>query len=95
MSVPYSGEQGLDPLAIADVDLAMRVIRDLRFQVAAAPFSRRIVAEELLSHVVVDADNLEALRAEEANSLRANQASRPGNNANLQAVLHIGGIDHW
>ena len=83
------GKQGLDPLAIPDVDLAMRVVRDLRFQVAAAPLRRRVVAEELLPHVVVDADDLETLRTEEADRLRADQTGRPGDDANLQEIFHI------
>ncbi len=65
------GEQGLDPLAIPDVDLAMGVVRDRRFQVATAPLGRGIIAEELSSHVVVDPDDMEPLRAEEPNRLRA------------------------
>jgi hypothetical protein len=83
------GEHALDPLAIPYVDLAMRVIREGRFEVAAAPFGRGIIAEEMLAHIVVDADDPEPSRGEKAGSLRADQAGRAGNNADLQEIFQM------
>src|SRR5262249_9450245 len=70
-------EQGLDRLAIPDVRRPVGIIRQARFQLTPAPFGRRVVAEKLLPHVVLDADDLEPLRAEETYGLGAYQACRP------------------
>jgi len=67
----------------------MSVARNLRFQIVAAPFSRCIAAEELLPHVVVNSDDLKPVRAEEANSLGTNQASRTGDNADVHKTFQI------
>jgi hypothetical protein len=53
---------------IGNVDVAVTVAWELRFQPSAAPQRARLVAEKLAAHVIVDADDVQALGGKTASS---------------------------
>ncbi len=72
---------------VADVDGDMAIGRVGALQLAAVPVRRCGRPEEVLAHVVVDADDLKALVGEEAHRLRADQPGRAGHQYD---VSHVG-----
>ena len=65
-------------LTSADIKLEMPVSRKRLDQRSDYRLRAGLIAEELPPHVVVEADNVEALFVQQSNTLRANQAARSG-----------------
>ncbi len=71
-----AGENRVDAVGVADVDVVMGVAGNGGDELAAAPFRRGVGTEKGLPHVVVDAGDVESLGAEEANRLGPDQSRR-------------------
>jgi len=71
-------EQFRDRRRIADVDVVMLVIFDVRDQIVACPRGRRLRSEKLRPQVVVDSDNTGAIFRESLDRFRPNQSGRTG-----------------
>ena len=68
-----------DGITVAHVDAAVRVRRaELTLEAGPVPVRRRFGAEEDLSHVVVDADDIQPDCREVKRGLRSDQAARSG-----------------
>ena len=74
LAVP--GEHGLDACRVANIDVVVAVGGHGRLEFATAPLGGGVVAEEGPPHVIVDADDVEALAAEEPHCFCADQARR-------------------
>ncbi len=70
-------KQRIDCVGVADIDRAMLVSGDALLKLSPAPVCGSSFAEERLSHVVVDSDNLISLAGKEANRFGPDQAGGP------------------
>src|SRR6267378_7159531 len=70
------GEGRVHQLGVADVAVDMAIALDLDLEPLAAPRRARVIAEEDAPHVVVDADDIEPLRRQEADRLGPDQPGR-------------------
>ena len=73
-------EQAVDPLCAADVDIAVAVVLERRFELFPVPPGRPVLAEEILPHIVIDADDIESLCVKVFDRFAADQTGRTGNN---------------
>src|SRR5262249_59324743 len=73
-------EDTLDSRLVADILVEMHVGLVLLLEARNRPCRRRLVAEEVAAHVVINANHGVALPGEEARTLRPDQSSRSGDN---------------
>ena len=78
-------EQRAHGAFVADVGIDVRVIAQRRFEMVARPARRGVGTEEARAHVVVDADDAQALGRELARGFRADQARRTGDDGDAHA----------
>jgi PAS domain S-box-containing protein len=70
-----TAEHAINFVGIADIDVQMPIAPpEFLFQLVALPVRRSLCAEELLAHIVVDADDIEPVAGEVAAGFGADQA---------------------
>ena len=63
------GEDLIDERLIADVDIEVLVVCDCRFEIRTTLLGRSVFTEEVLAHVVVDADDFVAATGKQTHRL--------------------------
>src|SRR5215831_17597933 len=76
-------------LLIADVDVAVPVARERRFEALSAPDRARFLAKELAAHVIVDPDDLDSLFGEESRGFGPDETRRARDNRNSHSARLI------
>jgi len=77
----------IDVRLVANVDGVMPVVWDSFLEMPPIPRGRGFVAEELSSHIVIDADNSEPLAGDLAEGLGPNETRGTGNDCNRHRIL--------
>ena len=89
-------EQAGEGVPVADIHCVVHVARDRALQLPELPRRRALLAEEHRPHVVVDADDLEAVPGEEPHAGGADEAGGSGDDGDVHsrfpsAVTHGAG----
>ena len=84
---PFRLEQGGDGVAIADVQIDVAEAGQRFFQSIQSRPGRTGRSEEPAAHVIVDADNLPAFSAQQADTGRADQASGTSNQRSHSTII--------
>jgi hypothetical protein len=71
-------EDAIDPVGVADIELEVVKLRQLRGELGADRGRRCLRSEEAGAHVVLDPDHVEALGDQPADRFRADQPARAG-----------------
>ena len=88
MSRPYLREDRRERVAVADVDVVVRVrVAELAGEPQHVPCGGSLLAEELGAHVVVDADHVQAQAGEVPDRLGADQTRRSGDQCDAHVIL--------
>ena len=76
---PLGGEQIADTLAVANIEIQMAVAGNGIHQIADHGAGGAGRAEELLPHIVIDADHVPAFARQQARALGADEPAGSGN----------------
>jgi len=79
-----------DGAFVADIGIDVTVARDALLEMSPGRLGRRRGAEEITPHVVVDADDVQAVLREQAGRLRANEPRRASDDGNAHAATRCG-----
>lgn len=83
------GEDRVDGLPIANIGVAVSVVIESLLQLLAVPGGGAVLAEEVLAHIVVDADDVEAFFVKEFGGLAADESGRASDEGDAQGVFPL------
>ena len=80
----------VDGSIVADIDIAVLVLGQPCLELLAIPGCGPVCAEEVLTHIIVDPDNVEALLVEEAGRFAAYETGRASYKDDAQRITSLG-----